>query len=179
MNSVVPTSPLPAEIPSASPVFLDDPELILQLINNGELNITTADVNGELPSLQTRPDDTPSNKVNNAEKTTCDGATNNLWNLAIEYIFMPKTITTKSPPSSSVRTKRNTSHRLLTSNEILAEKLDIQKKKEQKEKARGRIKQWGDKPNLTFEIWVKSVHEKHYKKYGCLRIFRCAIQTVG
>ncbi|KAK3102801.1 hypothetical protein FSP39_014015 [Pinctada imbricata] len=94
---------------------IEDPALLLDLIQTGKLDVVvTADENGiaEIPT------------------NTC------LWSEEIENLFVPQQDMEPSQNKSQLTTKKSkkiTSHRLLTSPEILEEKRKLKEEKEKKE----------------------------------------------
>ena len=87
---------------------VDNPVLLLDLIKRGKIDVVaTADENGV------------------AELPTCD------WSTELEALFLPSQITLPPQPKQSRR--KITSHGILTSREILDEKLKIKEEKERKE----------------------------------------------
>jgi hypothetical protein len=90
------------EVNESGPPEIDNPELLLHLIMNGEIEIC----------------DSPSQDVVQGE-----------WNTEIQNLFLPPK--PQVTPKKSLAAKRKvTGHRLLTSNEILLEKKELAQKKE-------------------------------------------------
>ena len=89
---------------------IDDPALLLDLIQSGKIEVVaTAEENGiaEIPLAQ--------------------------WSAEVESLFLPPA-PAKSTETKTTKRKKITSHRLLTSPEILSEKKRVKEEKEKKEK---------------------------------------------
>ena len=98
--------------------FIDNPELLLQLINDGTLNIVQSGSQGEEEVADPR---------NNPW-------TAGLWSSEIENLFLPRK-ENRSVGTTCIKPlakKRNTSHRLLTNSEVINEKREVAKRKEEK-----------------------------------------------
>ena len=120
---------------------IEDPQALLKLITSGQLEVITADDIG-IASI-----DTPFTKSvaeNDSNNSTThllndsplvsvvpeQKSVDSVWNMAVDSIFLPP-----STPKENVvprKSKAKTSHRLLTAENVLAEKREIQKKKEDK-----------------------------------------------
>ena len=98
--------------------FIDYPELLLQLINDGTINIVQSGSQGEEEYADPR---------NNP-------CTAGLWSSEIENLFLPRK-ENRSVGTTCIKPlakKRNTSHRLLTNSEVINEKREVVKRKEEK-----------------------------------------------
>ncbi|XP_022342950.2 uncharacterized protein LOC111136409 [Crassostrea virginica] len=96
-------------IDNSEPPMIDDPELLLNLIATGQINVVENE--NEIPEENT-----------------------GIWNSEIENIFLTPKAKPETKSCSTNRKKRATctSHRLLTSTEVLQEKRDTENKKQEK-----------------------------------------------
>lgn len=94
----------PVDIPVTGPPIADDPEMLLGLINAGNVEVYSPDAEGTVEILS------------------------GFWDSAIADIFLPPQLAErKSDPKPR---SKSSSHRLLTSEEIVLEKQILQQKKE-------------------------------------------------
>ena len=101
--------------------FIDNPEQLLQLINDGTLNNVQSGSQGdEEVAVDADPRNSP--------------CTAGLWSSEIENLILPQK-ENRSVGTTCIRPhakKRNTSHRLLTSSEVINEKREVVQRKEEK-----------------------------------------------
>jgi hypothetical protein len=94
-----------ADSAMTDPPLADDPEILLGLLSDGKLDVFTPDSDG---MVEIQP--------------------SGFWDSAISEIFLPVQPSDPKPNSSK---SRSSSHRLLTSEQILLEKQNLQRKKEE------------------------------------------------
>jgi hypothetical protein len=94
---------------ASSPPVIEDPELLLQLIQSGKIDIFTPDQDGVVE---------------------LENISNDVWDYTIRDMFLPTKASSDKITSSSRCAKKNTSHRLLTSTDVLKEKQESIEKKE-------------------------------------------------
>ena len=86
---------------TASSPVIEDPELLLQLIQSGKIDIFTPDQDGVVE---------------------LENISNDVWDYAIRDMFLPIKASSDKITSSSRCAKKNSSHRLLTSTDVFKEK---------------------------------------------------------
>jgi hypothetical protein len=102
---------------------LDDPETLLSMILSDKIEIITADVEG-IANFSANNESLETDKQSPVISST-------VWNTAVDSIFLPSTT-----PKENVQPKKSkakTTHRLLTADDVLAEKRELLKRKEQKQ----------------------------------------------
>ena len=94
---------------ASSPPVIEDPELLLQLFQSGKIYMFTPDQDGVVE---------------------LENISNDVWDYTIRDMFLPTKASSDKITSSSRCEKKNTSHRLLTSTDVLKEKQESIEKKE-------------------------------------------------
>lgn len=105
---------------------LDDPDLLLSLINTGEIEVVASA--GSPEACEIAPISSSSLNLSKVNETSVES----MWNEAVESIFLPPT---PAPQKPAKKSKAKTSHRILTATEVIEEKrelLELRKIKEEK-----------------------------------------------
>lgn len=117
---------LPLESDASTSMSLDDPDLLLSLINTGEIEVVASA--GSPEACEIAPISSSSLNLSKVNETSVES----LWNEAVESIFLPPT---PAPQKPAKKSKAKTSHRILTATEVIEEKrelLELRKIKEEK-----------------------------------------------
>lgn len=117
---------LPLESDASTSMSLDDPDLLLSLINTGEIEVVASA--GSPEACEIAPISSSSLNLSKVNETSVES----MWNEAVESIFLPPT---PAPQKPAKKSKAKTSHRILTATEVIEEKrelLELRKIKEEK-----------------------------------------------
>lgn len=117
---------LPLESDASTSMSLDDPDLLLSLINTGEIEVVASA--GSPEACEIAPISSSSLNLSKVNETSVES----MWNEAVESFFLPPT---PAPQKPAKKSKAKTSHRILTATEVIEEKrelLELRKIKEEK-----------------------------------------------
>lgn len=104
---------LPLESDASTSMSLDDPDLLLSLINTGEIEVVASAGSPEACGIA--PISSSSLNLSKVNETSVES----MWNEAVESIFLPPT---PAPQKPAKKSKAKTSHRILTATELMKRK---------------------------------------------------------